>query len=448
MKKILAFLLALTLAMSLFTACGSKISDTPVVTEPSVENPVSTTEAPQGEPLPAESDQQTTEPSKNPNPSNGQTWNEYDISFVEENGIEYIWERLDNEKKDNLASAMNAIRDVTGFITYKYPMSEEENYDFMQLVLNCCVDYPYVRNQFVIHDNDEDGNIDALTAIFNYEVVETEEQAWNMTARLNQKLDEIVSAMPDGTEYEKLRYLHDYLVFNCKYSDSIPTFYTAYGALVDGQATCQGYADAMHLLLSRAGFETVWCVGVGTEVEGDIQVTHKWNYVKLSDGKWYILDPTWADPANKDDPTYISYDYFLVSDEELLKDHKEKHENPFFEEPVAESMDHNFHVQEGYYCTTYDEAVAAVEKQLRTCAENNTHFIYLRMSDIDAFDEVADKLLKANRDDGSHGEIMQLIENAADETGVNFNHKSWSVYKGYEDGAGPLTFIITLKYNE
>ncbi len=447
MKKITALLLALVMALTLFTACGDEIVDNPIE-GPGDNTPAVSGDVTQGEP-PADNpvtDNIADGPAApaNPNPSNGETWNGYDISFVEENGIEYIWEALDNEKKENLASAMTAIREVTGFIPYKYPMPEEENYEFMQLILNCAMDYPYVRNQFALHDNDEDGNIDALTAVFNYEVVETEEQAWNMTAALNQKLDEIIAAMPDGTEYERLRYLHDYLVFNCKYSDSIPTFYTAYGALVDGQATCQGYADAMHLLLARAGFETVWCVGIGS----DERVTHKWNYVKLSDGKWYIIDPTWADPADKDDPTYISYDYFLVSDEELLKDHKAKYENRFFTEPVAESMELNYHKQEGYFCETYDEAVEAVKKQLVSCAENDTHYIYLRMADENSFDEVADKLLKANRDDGSHGEIMQLIKEAAEQTGENFNHKSWSVYKGFEDGAGPLTFIVTIKYTE
>lgn len=452
MKRIMSVLLAMMMALSLFTACGDKIDENPgPAPAPAVSGDVTPETPPEvtaGEDVlpPEQTDNPPVETTVggNPNPTTGETWNGYDLTFVKENGIEYIWERLSNEMKENLASAMTAIRDITGFITLKYPMGEEENYEFMQLILNCAMDYPYVRNRFVKHDNDEDGNIDALTIVFNYDLISTEAEGWEMTRRLNERVDEIVAGMPDGSEYEKLRYLHDTLVFNCTYSDSIPTFYTAYGALVDGQATCQGYADAMHLLLSRAGFETVWCVGVGS----DEAVTHKWNYVKLSDGKWYILDPTWADPAEKDDPAYISYDYFLISDEELLKDHKEKHENRFFEEPVAESMEMNYHIQEGCCVSTYDEAKASIEKQILDCAAENRHYVYLRVTDGDVYDDIRDRMLKANRSDGSHGEIMQLLKDAVENNGVPFKPTSWSVYNGHEDGVGQYTFIINLTYAE
>lgn len=441
MKRILAFILAAFMIMSTFAACGDPINENPepdqggvATAAPAVSGDIAPEEPPageNGEVIP-----------QNPNPSNGETWNGYDISFVEENGIEYVWENCSNETKANLAAAMNAIRDMTGFIPLAYPLEDGEArgaevYDFIQLVLNCSMDYPYVLNRFLKHDNDGDGKVDAMTALFNLDIIASEEQAWDMTAKLNAKLDEIVSGMPDGSEYDKLMYLHEALVFNCKYSEEVPTFYTAYGALVDGMATCQGYADAMHMLLSRAGFETVFCIGRGNNAS----VTHKWNYVKLSDGQWYIIDPTWADPADKDDPAYINYDYFLISDEELLKDHKEKFENPFFTEPVASSMEHCYHITEGYYCTTYDEAKAVVSQQIKDCDSEGRHYVYLRLSDESVFEDVRDRMLKANRDDGSHGEIMQLIA----DNGPSFNSKSWSVYNGHEEGTGPLTFIITLK---
>ena len=442
MKRISAFILALVLAATLFAGCGKKIEETPG--NPVVSGDAATEQIP-AETAPEDSEQQPVQQqSRNPNPSTGEMWNGYDITFVEENGIRYIWDQLDNETKDNLCSAMTAIRELTGFIPLKYPLDEDKNYEFMQLVLNCATDYPYVRNRFAVHDNEDDGYVDALTIVFNTDVVETEDQAWEMTRKLNEKVDSIVAGMPDGSDFEKIRYLHDTLVLNCTYSEDIPTFYTAYGALVDGQATCQGYADAMHLLLDRAGYETVWCVGRGSNIE----VTHKWNYVKLSDGKWYIVDPTWADPAGKDDMTYISYDYFLISDEELLKDHKEKHENSFFTEPTADSMEMNFHAMTGCQCDTYDEAKASVEEQIRRCAADGKHFVYLRMTDAGVYLDVRDRLLTAKRADGSHGEILELIEKVAEETGVNFNPRSWAVYNAHEDGEGQLTFIITLKYKE
>lgn len=46
---------------------------------------------------------------------------------------------------------------------------------------------------------------------------------------------------------------------------------------------------------------------------------HAWNKVKV-DGKWYNLDTTWNDPT-PNSPTEVSYNYFLISDKILAKDH-------------------------------------------------------------------------------------------------------------------------------
>ena len=437
MKKILALLLAICLVMTLFAACGKEIDNGHVTPN----NPASSGDSQPGANLPGNQGNGDSPD----NTSEAGTWNGYDLQFVKDNGIEYIWDNLDNEMKANLAAALDAIKRVDSFIPLEYSLDEDTNYKFMQLILNCAMDYPYVVNQFSLFDNDEDGKIDALIANYNFAVIQTEEDAWALTDALNARLDEIVAGMPQGvSQYEQLRYLHDTLVFFSDYSDNTPLYYTAYGALVAGKATCQGYADAMHLLLARAGFETCFCVGIGNNEK----VTHKWNYVKLDDGQWYILDPTWADPVDKDDPAYICYDYFLVSDEELLKDHKEKHENPFFKEPTAYSMEYSFHTVEGYECSTYDEAVAIIEQQIRDCAAEGRHYLYLRMRDVDTYNLVREDLFRANKADGGHGEIMQLIQKVVDETGVNFNPRSWGVYATHDESGGPLTFTITLRYTE
>lgn len=71
------------------------------------------------------------------------------------------------------------------------------------------------------------------------------------------------------TEYEKELALHDYLIENCKYdrrsyeNKEIPQeSFNAYGALCLGTAVCEGYAEAMKLLLNRAGVECHIVTGV------------------------------------------------------------------------------------------------------------------------------------------------------------------------------------------
>ena len=113
--------------------------------------------------------------------------------------------------------------------------------------------------------------------------------------------------------------LHDRLVAGCTYDtdaaadteNSDVMAYTAYGALVEGSAVCEGYARAMQLLLNRAGIATT--VINGTSVE--TKESHMWNLVSLN-GNYYYLDPTWNDNQDKGYHTY-----FNITSSDLLETH-------------------------------------------------------------------------------------------------------------------------------
>ena len=82
-----------------------------------------------------------------------------------------------------------------------------------------------------------------------------------------------------------------------------PRYLTALGALLDGNANCQGYTDAMYVLLSVAGFEN-------SKMHVDIPTGgHVVNTVCVG-GNWYVLDATFSD---YDDPTGIQISYRLFN---------------------------------------------------------------------------------------------------------------------------------------
>ena len=71
------------------------------------------------------------------------------------------------------------------------------------------------------------------------------------------------------------------------YSDNMyPREWTSFGAIQDGKANCQGFADAFYLLASLCDFEVRYQFGHG-EDEG-----HVWNAIKLNQ-EWYFIDVTW-----------------------------------------------------------------------------------------------------------------------------------------------------------
>lgn len=115
----------------------------------------------------------------------------------------------------------------------------------------------------------------------------------------------------DGmSDYEKVCAVNEYLCDNVYYPDSEPyepTTHTAYGALNNGCAVCEGYACAAKLILNSYGIECD--IEVGDCLNGG---GHAWNLVKL-DGEWYQLDVTWNDQSNG------RSDYLLVTDEYMKK---------------------------------------------------------------------------------------------------------------------------------
>lgn len=157
----------------------------------------------------------------------------------------------------------------------------------------------------------------------------------------------------DMTDYEKELALHDYLVLHCKYSENITQdvksdIYRAYGALVDGDAVCNGYAEAMQLLLRCVGIESQFVVGYGQTANGE-WIEHAWNLVNL-DGTWYHLDATWDDPAPNQDGVVI-HPYFNVTDDIILENHKWEQEDY----PKAVGMDNNYYQKQNQYFLNMEE---------------------------------------------------------------------------------------------
>ncbi len=126
------------------------------------------------------------------------------------------------------------------------------------------------------------------------------------------KAQEIVAdAAIYSTDYEKLRYINNYLVDNCDYvseavkdPDRYAKAFTTFGCLVEGQAVCEGYANSVQLLCEMM---EIPCIKVTGAAYGG---NHIWNAVYLDD-KWWMLDVTFNDPIGRQDNS-DRWSYFLL----------------------------------------------------------------------------------------------------------------------------------------
>ena len=127
-----------------------------------------------------------------------------------------------------------------------------------------------------------------------------------------------------GNTFEDIKMIHDYLVDTINYDSSVSkqNIYNIYGALVNRECVCEGYARAFKYLLDELDIPCVMIIGTATNSQGETE-NHAWNYVQLN-GAWYAVDTTWDDPVVVGGGTASEeskYKYFLVGREVMDQDH-------------------------------------------------------------------------------------------------------------------------------
>lgn len=200
--------------------------------------------------------------------------------------------------------------------TYETCLDDVKDIAYNKTVLSNINDFVHPYNSF----NQIETSFDSLGEI-NIKVIHnyTEE----MEIILDYKIDEIIKnkITDDMDAVNKIRIIHDYIVNNTKYdqnrSDKNIFEYksnNAYGVLIEGYGICSGYTDSMMLFLEKLNIKSY---KVSSE-------NHVWNKVFINNN-WYNLDLTWDDPVNSDGSDSLEHTFFLVTDDEMLKNDKTEH---------------------------------------------------------------------------------------------------------------------------
>lgn len=177
------------------------------------------------------------------------------------------------------------------------------------------------------------------------------------------------------SEYERVLRIHDALCGWMTYGDEAAGgtyIHTAYGALFNRIAVCDGYARAFQYLLHKAGIRTMMVYGESENPDTGENEGHAWTIVYI-DGEPYHFDVTW------DDQDYLSYAYFGLTTAQVEEDHIITGND--YEVPVCTATQANYFVRSGGLLTGCD--LSAVAELLRQ--GGGTARIYLAQGDVDAF---------------------------------------------------------------
>lgn len=149
-----------------------------------------------------------------------------------------------------------------------------------------------------------------MTITYTYTYYTSNEQEMVVSEKLNEIFAEM--AVAEKSDYGKVCAVYDYICEHTAYDyenledEEYKLKYTAYAALIDEKAVCQGYALLFYRMMLELGVDSRLIAGTGNGG------AHGWNIVEIG-GNYYNVDATW-DAGDEE------YQYFLKC-ENNFKDH-------------------------------------------------------------------------------------------------------------------------------
>lgn len=109
----------------------------------------------------------------------------------------------------------------------------------------------------------------------------------------------IAAAAKDPDPLQTAKAIHDWLCEHITYAEDETTDEddTAIGAILNGEANCDGYSDAFYLIGSLAGLNVRYQHGDSLDkrsADFGTSVSHLWNLLEIG-GRWRMVDVTWDD---------------------------------------------------------------------------------------------------------------------------------------------------------
>lgn len=156
-------------------------------------------------------------------------------------------------------------------------------------------------------------------------------------------------------EFRLEKYLHDSVVKSVAYDyESLKktdcfNAHSIVGAFLDKKAVCEGIAKAFKLLCNEYSIKCIVVLGQADpnrDYSGGAY--HAWNLVKINN-KSYHVDVTWDNMYDKGFE-HISYDYFNLTTDDILKDHR-----PFGTLPLCDATDLNYFSHTDSMVSSYNE---------------------------------------------------------------------------------------------
>lgn len=251
----------------------------------------------------------------------------------------------------------------------------------------------------------------ALTGkVVSYEISSTvaPDEREAMRAQLEAAADACIAGIgADAGDYEKIKYVYEYLINTTDYVPGSVSDQNIQSALLYHSSVCAGYARAFQYILHRMGLFCTYVTGKTSE-GGD----HAWNIVRMGD-QYYNVDVTWGDPVFVGDSqgsaySAMNYNYLCVTDAELSRTHTSDVTIPL---PACTDDSYNYYRLNGMYYETFD--YDRIHQALMDCVYAGRPYISLKFARYEDYERAVYELFSNGLISDAAGYLMQINQTSS-----------------------------------
>lgn len=273
------------------------------------------------------------------------------VSYIPQFSRRYYLSQLsdDPENASVLAAACKiytSARDFRETCQFPYGITAEEAFQALDLLEYDCPEL-FQLDFFHTDTYYSDSQTDYISSMeLSYQMTKEE---YRLHLEDCKKVIASVCEQADGlSDYEKELLVFDTLTSICHYDDQSQFSATAYGALCEGRAKCDGIAYAATWLLRELGLT---CMSVGGYSDQE-EFGHAWNLVEVDDN-YYALDLTQDVPLLDSDDPILHTGFNVPNSLALYSDGinytLDTSISDFFELPTTDCINDDYYVRNGLY---------------------------------------------------------------------------------------------------
>ena len=332
--------------------------------------PFVSTETPPPPSLPTQSLPSPTQPPETPAPSAAPShlspMQQQALSIIPCFEQRYFLMQLDERQLENFCALYIAVRDFHSQCSFPQELSRDELLNLMLLLSYECPELlqfsAATETNYMV---DEQGRVLSV----QLEMCMSQEEYKRQYELCSAVASELARQTQGLSESEKELFAYDYLASSCFYDFDAPWSASAYGALVEGRAKCDGISLAMKWLCEEMGLK---CMVIAGTQPGQ-SVGHAWNLIQIG-GVYYDLDVT--NDVRTEEQRVRFYGAFNVSGNWIRAKYPENFSfSGFLNIPAADSMDMSYHALRGSYVPQGADPQQTLFRRLENAGEDEAVYI-------------------------------------------------------------------------